>query len=236
MHLNQLYGYFGRRKTLLETVNVYKKDLNKYYGKYTVYSELDINKYISTLLISSNLDYELLNEINQHLDQPLKCGYRKVNSHVGIASAVTSYGRIEMMKYKIYCLENNIKIYYTDTDSIFIDKELPKNMVGDDLGLMKDELSGGYIKQAYFLGINKYCYIDNNDKVNSVFSGVERNSLSWDEIIKISEGGIVIKQGLFRFYKNFKQLSINIKTNIITTIQFNPLKRCVNNFYLPIKI
>jgi hypothetical protein len=93
MHLNQLYGYFGRRKTLLETVNVYKKDLQKYYGKYTVYAEIDINKDISTLLISSNLDYDLLNEINYELKEPLKCNYRKVNSHVGVMfhhSAVTS--------------------------------------------------------------------------------------------------------------------------------------------------
>ena len=97
MHLNQLYGYFGRRKTLLETKNVYKKDLQNYYGKYTVYSELDINKDISTLLISSNLDYDLLNEINVQLEQPLKCNYRKVNSHVGIASAVTS-----LLKYRYY--------------------------------------------------------------------------------------------------------------------------------------
>lgn len=43
MHLNQLYGYFGRRKTLIETRNVYNEDLIKYYGSYTIFSEIKIN-------------------------------------------------------------------------------------------------------------------------------------------------------------------------------------------------
>jgi hypothetical protein len=50
--------------------------------------------------------------------------------------------------------------------------------VGKDLGQLKDELNGGIIKKAYFLGIKKYGYIDDKDNIHSVFSGVERNSLS----------------------------------------------------------
>jgi DNA polymerase type B, organellar and viral len=30
MHLNQLYGIFGRRHDLLETINIYKEDLEIY--------------------------------------------------------------------------------------------------------------------------------------------------------------------------------------------------------------
>jgi hypothetical protein len=71
-----------------------------------------------------------------------------------------------------------IKLYYTDTDSIFTDKELPEYLIGKALGQLKDELNGGVIKKAYFLGIKKYGYIDNNDKTHSTFSGIERNSLT----------------------------------------------------------
>jgi hypothetical protein len=38
LHLNTLYGYFGRRRTLIETKNVYNKDLMHYYGSYTIFS------------------------------------------------------------------------------------------------------------------------------------------------------------------------------------------------------
>ena len=68
-----------------------------------------------------------------------------------------------MMKYKSL---PNINVYYTDTDSIFTDKALPDHMVGKDIGLMKDELDGGYIREAYFLGIKKYAFIDNKNKLN----------------------------------------------------------------------
>lgn len=63
MHLNQLYGYFGRRQTLIETKNVYREDLLQYYGAYTIFSEIHINDQISTILMSSNLNYDLINEI-----------------------------------------------------------------------------------------------------------------------------------------------------------------------------
>ena len=65
MHLNTLYGYFGRRKTLIETKNVLKEDLSHYYGHYTIFSEININEEISTILMSTNLDYDLINEIKQ---------------------------------------------------------------------------------------------------------------------------------------------------------------------------
>ena len=47
-----------------------------------------------------------------------------------------------------------IEYFYTNMDSIFfIDGQLPKQFIGDILGLMKDELGGKTIQKAYFLGI-----------------------------------------------------------------------------------
>jgi hypothetical protein len=178
MHLNQLYGYFGRRKTLIETKNVYKSELTQYYGSYTIFSEIDINENISTLLMSSNLDYDLINEIKSDTNLDLITNFRNIKSHVGIAAAVTAYARIEMIELKMLLIKLNIKLFYTDTDSIFVDRELPSQLIGDELGQLKDELKGGYIRKAYFLGIKKYGYIDNLDKIHSIFSGVERNSLT----------------------------------------------------------
>jgi hypothetical protein len=72
MHLNTLYGYFGRKKTLIETKNVYKSELKNFYGFYTIFAEININEAISTILMSSNLDYNLINEINQDTGLELK--------------------------------------------------------------------------------------------------------------------------------------------------------------------
>ena len=139
-----------KKKTLIETRNVHKKDLIKYYGNYTIFSEIDINKDITTLLMSSNLDYDLINEIKMDTDLNLTSNFRNVKSHVGIAAAVTSYARIEMLELKMLLIKLGIKLYYTDTDSIFVDKELPNYLIGKDLGQLKDELNGRVIKKAYF--------------------------------------------------------------------------------------
>jgi DNA polymerase elongation subunit (family B) len=178
MHLNQLYGYFGRKQTLIETRNVYNEELIKYYGSYTIFSEIKINENITTILMSSNLDYNLINEIKDYTDLNLVSNFRNIKSHVGIASAVTSYARIEMMELKMLLIKLGIKLYYTDTDSIFTDKEIPSYLIGKDLGQLKDELNGKFIKKGYFLGIKKYGYIDSNDNIHSIFSGVQRNILS----------------------------------------------------------
>jgi hypothetical protein len=143
MHLNQLYGYFGRRKTLIETRNVFKKDLTQYYGSHTIFSEININETISTILMSSNLEYDLINEIKSETERDLITSFRNVKSHVGIAAAVTAYARIEMMELKMLLVKLGIKLYYTDTDSFFVDKELPAYLIGDELGQLKDELKGG---------------------------------------------------------------------------------------------
>jgi DNA polymerase type B, organellar and viral len=236
MHLNTLYGYFGRRKTLIETKNVYKKDLNYFYGNYTIFSEIEINKDISTLLMSSNLDYDLINDIKMDTNLNLTSNFRKVKSHVGIAAAVTSYARIEMIELKMLLIKLGINLYYTDTDSIFVDKELPNYLVGKELGQLKDELNGGIIKKAYFLGIKKYGYLDSDDKTHSIFSGVERNSLTWNEIEQIAKGFTLVKTSPIRFFKKFDNLNIVIKNQLKTSIIFNPRKQLFNNKYLPIII
>jgi|ERR1700755_98787 len=166
------------KKTLIETRNVLNEDLINYFGSYTIFSEIKINENITTILMSSNLDYSLLNELKQETNLELVSGFRAVKSHVGIASAVTSYARIEMIELKMLLIKLGIKLYYTDTDSIFVDKDLPHYLIGKDLGQLKDELSGSVIKKAYFLGIKKYGYLDENNEVHSIFSGVERNTLS----------------------------------------------------------
>jgi hypothetical protein len=69
-----------------------------------------------------------------------------------------------------------------------------------------------------------------------VFSGVERNSLTWDEIKQIADGFTVLKTSTIRFFKNFNSLNIIIKNNMKISIEFNVRKSLISNRYLPIKI
>jgi len=216
MHLNQLYGIFGRKQELIETINVYNKDLIKYVGHRLIKSIIEINSEISTLLLITNINPEITSELNTSLNIKLNSkNYNIVKSNVAIAAAVTSYARIHMIQFKL-----NDNIYYTDTDSIFTSEELSHDLVGRDLGLMKDELSGSIIKEAYFLGIKQYGYYyhdkENKKITKSVFAGVSRDSLTFNEIEDIYSNKTIEKKIQNRFYKSLNNLNITIKSTKIS--------------------
>lgn len=75
-----------------------------------------------------------------------------IKTSVVIASAITAYARIAIHRFK---LEAGDYLHYTDTDSIFTTKQLPKHMVGSKLGQMKLEYDG-VIEAAVFLGPKLY--------------------------------------------------------------------------------
>lgn len=229
MHLNQLYGIFGRKQDIIETINIYKHELPKYLTTKIIKSVIEINDDIVALLIQNNINYDIIKDLNIYLETDISNNYSQVKSNVAIAAAVTSYARIHMLPYI-----NSEGVVYTDTDSIFTTKKLDDNLIGKELGLMKDELNDNHIggdeayniiDEAYFLGIKQYgySYIENNDMdhynqyiYNSVFAGITRNTITFDEIESIFNGDTIIKYIPTRFYKSFKDLSITIKSTKIS--------------------
>lgn len=151
---------------------------------------------------------------------------------MAIASAITAYARIEMIKFKTI---PDLKVYYTDTDSIFVDKELPAELVGSEIGQMKDELDGGWIKKAYFLGIKKYAFFDNHNKLKTVFSGLIRNSLTWEDILTLVDNKPVVKKIPDQFFKSLSRLEISIKHKMVE-VKFNSGKKLIGNVYQHIYI
>lgn len=123
-----------------------------------------------------------------------------------------------------------------DTDSTFSTEPLPAHLVGDGLGMMKDELKGGVIEQAYFLGIKKYGYWikdpEGNRIEHSVIAGVKRDSVSFSEIIDLYNGKVITKQIPSVFNKNLSTLDIKI-SNAHVTIDFVTDKQLLNNKYVP---
>jgi hypothetical protein len=69
------------------------------------------------------------------------------NINISIASAVTAYARIYMSKFKNQ--ENLSNLYYSDTDSLYLDGPLPSEFVDSNrLGALKLE---GIYDEAIFL-------------------------------------------------------------------------------------
>ena len=95
------------------------------------------------------------------------------------------------------------------------------SLIGSELGLMKDELNGATINEAYFLGIKQYGYSYFDKKSNkvvekSVFAGVDRNSMTLNEIKFLFEGGEINRNIESRFFKSIHNLNITIKPTSIT--------------------
>ena len=233
--LNNLYGYFGRKQINIITQNVKNEHLEPLLLSRIVKSINKINDNYSTVLSYSNINHKLLSQLNNEIHHvSLKDLTSPIKSNVAIAAAVTSYARIHMIPFKI-----DPNTLYTDTDSIFTLKPIDPRLLGDGLGLMKDEMNGLVIKEALFLGPKQYgyWYLDKEGNMieKSVFSGVSRDSLTFGQLIQIHEGKTITKSIPNRFYKSFNTLNIDIKDTSIT-IKKNNHKVLINNHYLPINI
>lgn len=79
------------------------------------------------------------------------------NVSVAIAAAITAYARIHMSQFKN---KPNFNLYYSDTDSVYIDKPLPNDLVNNTiLGKMKLE---HICNEAIFLSPKVY-YLETED-------------------------------------------------------------------------
>lgn len=113
MHLNSLYGYFGRSLELLNTVNIDPKDLIDYISKYPVHNMIKIDTNNMVLLISDNLNYNVINTIKSNTLANYIISNKKfsfVKSNVAIASAII----------KIFNKDKFHSPYQNWTDTIYL--------------------------------------------------------------------------------------------------------------------
>lgn len=105
---------FGRRQDVSEVMIVDSDTLFSLSMSRVVNNmiPLDNGKYLVS--VSNNINTELLSELNLYLESNYISSKTPVNSNVAIASAVTAYGRILMMQFKVLDC-----VVYSDTDSLF---------------------------------------------------------------------------------------------------------------------
>lgn len=189
--LNNLVGRLGLSliKPITKTVSDIQRDYIFNTRKIHSYTILNENKYLITYdpIISKDICEQHGLDIMEVLKKESK--YSLENSldafkDVSIATAamVNSYARIHMNKIKLEILNNNGKIYYSDTDSLVVDRDYFRanlnNLISPEIGKFKLEYQ---IKEGYFISNKTYCLVLNNGEIIIKAKGVIKNSLTLDD-------------------------------------------------------
>jgi len=199
--MNSLYGRFGMNEIFFIHEIIDDIKLNHYIDKYSINEIIPLN---NNKILISYFDINIKDNI-------MLSNKTYSNISIGIVAAITAYARIHMTQFK-----NNpdYNLYYTNTDSIYIDRPLHNKFIGKALGLMKLEYN---FIEATFLAPKVYggLYFDNGqlksitkvkgfkDKLDyydlkSLLNKDKSLSLPQDKWFKdLSLGNITIKDQLY---------------------------------------
>lgn len=131
---------------------------------------------------SFNIDFT---KAVQSLEDPKKSSTFEGVS-IPIAAATTAYGRIHITKIKNQILNMGGNIFYSDTDSIVTDIELPTNMVDPKvLGKLKLEHK---VVRGYFISAKTYCLINSKGEEIKKAKGLTSLTLKEYDYIDLFKG------------------------------------------------
>jgi hypothetical protein len=172
--MNAVYGKFGMID-IFPDITIFK-DLNKYLAFENEFSD-DITDIIE-------LGPNVLVKHRSKLKDQQTMLYGNLETHnvnIAIAAAISAYARIHMTQFK-----NNpeINLYYTDTDSIYIDKPLSEEMISStELGKMKQEY---ILDKAIFLSPKVYFLITKEGKKIFKVKGLSHDvNLNLDDFMNL---------------------------------------------------
>jgi len=214
--MNSLYGRFGMDQYLINNTVIDKDDLQ-----------------LENLFDKAEIE-DIVELGGKLLIQYLPKGFEsysyqenlEIDISVVIASSVTAYSRIIMMKYKN---NSNYNLHYTDTDSLYISfkSEIEKINFDKDfvdplkLGYLKIENpkeNGNYIpyERFYFLGPKFYVGILNNEidfSSKTKIRGLQRAYRSFIDENKIKSLLEYNRKPItMKWYKNLSESTIYIET------------------------
>jgi hypothetical protein len=211
--MNSLYGRFGMDDNFNEWIIIDKDLLRDFLDNMTEENEiLDI----------IDLDNKLLIQYKDLTNRPQSNDH---NINIAIASAITSYSRIHMSQFKN---NSNYKLFYSDTDSIYINKPLSKELINSsEIGKLKLEFIAD---KAIFLASKVYALENYKDYISKI------KGLHSKKYFKITEKDIEIINDSFSFndfekllykdsflinhhekwYKSLEDSSITIKNQVYT--------------------
>ena len=174
--------------------------------------------------VSNVIDLSNGKELISFLDNNKQSDFEPVrNISIVIAMAISAYGRIHMSQFKN---KVDYDLYYTDTDSIFINKPLPKNFTDDKLGSMKLE---NIFDEAIFIAPKVYGGVISNSVTkpnlnNSILvirglNLTEKESINYFTVKQIMkrDGKIRLKQD--KWYRDISNSTIKVTREIFTIMK-----------------
>ena len=238
--MNSLYGKLGQKLNLQKNI-VSIAELNEV----VMYYNDDKIKNIK-MLDGNCVEYEY---------EDLKEYYNQIGSLVRFSSYITARARCILLSPFADGVLNHENLFYTDTDSIFINKKLPKNYVSDTiLGKFKLEYE---INKAFFLAPKMYI-VESNNEIKMKMKGIPKKHLKEEYFYKIlNEGcqkinytsfiryfseiyvGEITKRIVLKSYKRFYFENGNsVCWNTINEFNDNKMKimKALKDFYPTIKI
>lgn len=201
--LNSLYGRLGMNPVKEKHVIIKNSESFNIFNNYNV-----------TNVVNLNYNKELISYLDFKEDLEEKDII--LNISVPTAAAVTAFARLYMYKFK------NLKdtnIYYTDTDSLDINRKLDDSLVGSEIGKLKLE----YISnKAIFLAPKVYYCVTNIGDICKIkgFKSPDLNEggkvINFDDFndLLFKDNKKILNQE--KWYKNISKGNITIKKDIYT--------------------
>lgn len=208
--LNSLYGRLGMNPISENHIIVsHEKALE-------LYSDMNI-----TNIIDLKNGKELISFFSLPSDKDIDSNTNIKNISVVVSAIVTASARMFMTQFKT---DKNLTIYYSDTDSIDINRELDIKYIGKELGQMKLE---HIFEDAIFLAPKLYGGI--TKKYEYVKIKGLKNPIQFEELkfLLKKETKIEIKQD--KWYKDISNGIFHIKDEIYTLMVTDKKRKLIYN-------
>jgi len=175
---------------------------------------LEIDRSFNISLLESNkLDKnKYMNDPHyKELAKSLNKSYYAESTSIIIPLIINARARIFLLEL-IHNLESQgYTVYYCDTDSIVVDKLLPDNLVGNDIGQFKLEHT---VSKGYFISGKLYKLFNTDGSIKTVNKGLS-SKLSTMDFINLYKG-IPVTNSSIRTLKSWEEGFVNINQVPIT--------------------
>ena len=221
--LNSLYGRFGIKRTTEKTLFVKEEE------EFIYNSICDVNNYTNstnyrTVSLNFETAYDFFSEYEKGNINVSKENYDKIESlyrrflldsksgfsSIQIASSISAYSRIYLLKEIYHQKKKGNTIFYYDTDSLFLKNKLEKKKVHmDEIGKFK---LVDTIQEGIFIAPKTYLYNTNEDRVKFAFKGLDEKK---SKLKKIEEYKKYLKKDHEDFFLEY-DADITTKLNTLS--------------------
>jgi hypothetical protein len=208
--LNSLYGRLGMNPTPENHLIADSEEASKFYS--------NSNVKISNIIDLKN-GKELISYVNSSVTDDENNPFALKNVSIVVSAVVTASARIHMSQFKT---NKNISIYYSDTDSLDVDRELDLKYIGHGLGLLKLE---HVFNDAIFLAPKMYGGVTDTYELVKI-KGL-KNPVKFNELIPLLNKNYKLEIKQEKWYSDISHGTIHIKDEIYTLMSTDSKRKLI---------